>query len=110
MTTIAAAPPRLLTPAAVRLLAVDVAAMTSFYLLLPVVPLYSAERGLGGLGAGLSTAVLMFASVGTELITPRLAARIGYPRLLAIGLVLLGAPAVPMPRSDAYSGTTDSSW
>jgi MFS family permease len=89
--------PRLLTAAVVRLLLADLAAMTSFYLLLPVVPLYSAERGLGAVGAGLSTAVLMFASVGTELITPRLAGRIGYPRLLAIGLVLLGAPALAVP-------------
>jgi MFS family permease len=92
-----AARPRLLTAAVVRLLLADLAAMTSFYLLLPVVPLQSAERGFGGPGAGLSTAVLMFASVGAELLTPRLAARTGYPRLLAAGLVLLGAPALAVP-------------
>ena len=71
--------------------------MCSFYLLLSVVPLWSTERGIGGLGAGLSTAVLMFAAVAAELATPRLAARIGYRRLLMAGLVLLGAPALLLP-------------
>ncbi|HEY7104512.1 MAG TPA: MFS transporter [Mycobacteriales bacterium] len=97
MTTIAAGPPRLLTPAAVRLLAVDVAAMTSFYLLLSVVPLYASERGIGAAGAGLSTGVLMVSAVAAELVTPALAARIGFGRLLAAGLVLLGAPALALP-------------
>jgi MFS family permease len=97
MTTIAAAPPRLLTPAAVRLLAVDAAAMTSFYLLLSVVPLYASERGIGAAGAGLTTGVLMVAAVAAELVTPALAARVGFGRLLAAGLVLLGAPALALP-------------
>lgn len=85
--------PRLLTPAYVRLLAVDLGAMTGFYLLLAVVPMHAADHGAGGLGAGLTTAVLMFASVAGELATPRIAARVGYRRLLGVGLVLLGAPA-----------------
>ena len=97
MTTITAAPPRLLTPAAVRLLAVDAAAMTSFYLLLSVVPLYASERGIGAAGAGLTTGVLMVAAVAAELVTPALAARVGFGRLLAAGLVLLGAPALALP-------------
>ena len=97
MTTTAAAPPRLLTPAAVRLLAVDVAAMTSFYLLLSAVPLYASERGIGAAGAGLSTGVLMVTAVAAELATPALAARVGFGRLLAAGLVLLGAPALALP-------------
>ncbi len=89
--------PRLLTGPVVRLLLADFAAMSSFYLLLSVVPLWSTERGIGGLGAGLSTAVLMFAAVAAELATPRLASRIGYRRLLMAGLVLLGAPALLLP-------------
>jgi MFS family permease len=97
MTTIAAAPSRLLTPAAVRLLAVDAAAMTSFYLLLSVVPLYASERGIGAAGAGLTTGVLMVTAVAAELATPALAARVGFGRLLAAGLVLLGAPALALP-------------
>jgi predicted MFS family arabinose efflux permease len=95
MTTLAlpATTPRLLTPAFVRLLVVDLGAMTGFYLLLAVVPMHASAHGAGGLGAGLTTAVLMFASVAGELATPRVAARVGYRRLLVAGLVLLGAPA-----------------
>lgn len=104
MTTIAATPPRLLTPAAVRLLAVDVAAMTSFYLLLSVVPLYASERGIGTAGAGLSTGVLMVAAVAAELATPALAARVGFGPLLAAGLVLLGAPALALPAVGGLTG------
>jgi predicted MFS family arabinose efflux permease len=97
-------PPRLLGAAAVRLLAVDVAAMTSFYLLLSVVPLYASERGMGSAGAGLSTGVLMVTAVTTELATPALAARIGFGRLLAAGLVLLGAPALVLPAVGGLAG------
>ncbi|MET0524239.1 MAG: MFS transporter [Nocardioides sp.] len=84
---------RMLTPGFIRLLGVDLGAMTGFYLLLAVVPMHAAAHGSGGLGAGLTTAALMFASVAGELATPRAAARFGYRRLLATGLVLLGAPA-----------------
>ncbi len=93
----AATRPRLLTAPVVRLFLADFAAMSSFYLLLSVVPLYSTDRGIGGLGAGMSTAALMFASVAAEMVTPRLATKIGYRRLLMAGLVLLGAPALVLP-------------
>ena len=89
--------PRLLTGAVIRLYAVDFAAMCSFYLLLSVVPLYAADRGIGSAGAGLSTGVLMFASVAAEMAVPGLAARFGYRRLLMGGLVLLGVPALGLP-------------
>jgi hypothetical protein len=46
---------------------------TSFYLLLSVVPLFATSVGASGIGAGLATAALMFATVGAELVTPRLA-------------------------------------
>jgi predicted MFS family arabinose efflux permease len=96
--------PRLLTPAYVRLLTVDFGAMTGFYLLLAVVPMHAADHGAGGLGAGLTTAVLMFASVAGELATPRVAARFGYRRLLVVGLVLLGAPALALSRITGLEG------
>jgi predicted MFS family arabinose efflux permease len=89
--------PRLLTGQVVRLFAADFAAMVSFYLLLSVVPLYAADRGIGTAGAGISTGVLMFTAVVAELATPALAARLGYRRLLICGLVLLGAPALVLP-------------
>jgi hypothetical protein len=38
-----------------------------------VVPLYATSVGASGIGAGLATAALMFATVGAELVTPRLA-------------------------------------
>jgi predicted MFS family arabinose efflux permease len=74
-------------------------ASSSFYLLLSVVPLYAASVGAGGLGAGLATGALMLSTVATELVTPRLAARFGYRLVLAAGLVLLGGPALALPRS-----------
>ncbi len=89
--------PRLLTAAVARLFAVEFAAMCGFYLLLSVVPLYATDRGIGSAGAGVSTAVLMFAAVAAELATPAVAARLGYRRLLVGGLVLLGAPALLLP-------------
>lgn len=70
---------------------------TSFYLLLPVVPLFATSVGASGIGAGLATAALMFATVGAELVTPRLVARFGYRLTLAAGLLLLGAPALALP-------------
>jgi predicted MFS family arabinose efflux permease len=89
--------PRLLTGPVVRLFLTDLAAMVSFYLLLSVVPLYAADRGIGTAGAGLTTGVLMLTAVAAELATPALAARLGYRRLLIGGLVLLGAPALVLP-------------
>ena len=68
----------------------------SFYLLLSVVPLYAASVGAGGIGAGLTTGALMFATVAAELATPGLAARLGYRRVFAAGLFLLGAPALAL--------------
>lgn len=96
-TSPAATRPRLFTVAIARLFAVHFAAMSSFYLLLCVVPLFSTASGLGSAGAGVSTGVLMFASVAAELATPTLAARVGYRRLLIAGLVLLGGPALALP-------------
>src|SRR5512133_3019995 len=89
--------PRLLTGSVVRLFGADFAAMCSFYLLLSAVPLYAADRGIGAAGAGISTGVLMFASVAAEIAAPAVSALIGHRRLLLVGLVLLGVPAMAMP-------------
>ena len=70
--------------------------MTSFYLLLSVVPLFATAAGAGRTGAGLTTGSLMLATVAAELATPVLLARFGYRLVLSIGLVLLGAPAFAM--------------
>jgi predicted MFS family arabinose efflux permease len=68
--------------------------MTGFYLLLSVVPLYATAAGAGRAGAGLTTGVLMLATVAAELATPALLARLGYRAVLGLGLVLLGAPVL----------------
>jgi predicted MFS family arabinose efflux permease len=73
--------------------------MTSFYLLLSVVPLYATSVGAGRAGAGLTTGALMLTTVATELATPALLARFGYRFVLAAGLVLLGAPALALTDS-----------
>ncbi|HEY9338779.1 MAG TPA: MFS transporter [Kribbella sp.] len=66
----------------------------SMYLLTSVVPMYLAAHGSGGVGAGLSTAAMMFSAVGVELVVPRMLARWGYQVVLGLGLVLLGVPSL----------------
>ena len=78
-------------------------AMTGFYLLLSVVPLYAGSVGAGGVGAGLATGALMAATVAGELAVPRLTARFGYRMMLAAGLVLLGAPALALPAASTLA-------
>jgi len=74
-------------------------ALTSFYLLLSVVPLYATSVGAGRAGAGLTTGAFMLMTVATELLTPALLARFGYRLMLAAGLILLGAPALALTSS-----------
>ncbi|WP_238175621.1 hypothetical protein [Kribbella pratensis] len=62
----------------VRLLVMVFGSGLSMYLLTSVVPMYLAANGSGGVGAGLSTAAMMFAAVGVELVVPRMLARRGY--------------------------------
>jgi predicted MFS family arabinose efflux permease len=72
---------------------------TSFYMLLSVVPLY--VTGVAGeTAAGFATGVLMFATVATELATPRLVDKFGFRAVLAVGLFLLGAPALALPAAE----------
>ncbi|MGO1075355.1 MFS transporter [Inquilinus sp. CA228] len=86
------------SPSVVRalwpVLAGSFAAMTGFYLLFSVVPLYAAAAGAGDAGAGLVTGTLMAATVAVELAMPALTARFGYRLLFTAGLVLLGASAL----------------
>ena len=77
--------------------------MTSFYLLLSVVPLYATAKGAGDVGAGLTTGALMLATVAAELATPALLARLGYRLVLGAGLVLLGAPALVLAASSSLA-------
>jgi MFS family permease len=70
-----------------------VGSAVSFYLPLSVVPLYAKSSGSDA-GAGVATGVLLLTTVGCELVTPRLVARIGYRWSLTAGLVLLGPPTL----------------
>ncbi|MFI5690388.1 MFS transporter [Kribbella sp. NPDC051586] len=92
---------RLLNSQFVRLLAMVFGSGLSMYLLTSVVPLYLAANGSGGMGAGLSTAAMMFSAVGVELLVPRMLARWGYQVVLGLGLVLLGAPSLVLLASAA---------
>lgn len=78
------------------LLVVTVGGLASFFLLLPVVPLYVADGGAGSMGAGLATGVMMLATVLIELVVPRMLARYGYRTAMALAVLLLGLPAVPL--------------
>ena len=94
--------PRLLTGPLVRLLVASVGALSSFYLLLSVLPMLATSSGSSGSdsAAGVVTGLLMLGGVAAELASPRLMARLGGQRVLAIGLVLLGAPALLLMASD----------
>jgi MFS family permease len=67
-----------------------VGASISFFLPLAVIPMYAGSTS----AAGWANGALLIATVLGELVTPRLVVRIGYRWALAIGLVLLGAPAL----------------
>jgi predicted MFS family arabinose efflux permease len=75
-------------------------ASASFYLPLSVVPMYAKSSGSDA-GAGLSTGVLLLATVAVELVTPRLVARTGYRLALAAGLFFLGVPALALLASSS---------
>jgi predicted MFS family arabinose efflux permease len=72
-------------------------AMSGFYLLLSVLPLYATSIGADKIGAGSVTAALMFSTVAAELATPRLVGRFGRRRVLVTGMALLGAPLLALP-------------
>ena len=71
-------------------------ALTSFYLMLSVTPMYAAAAGAGTTGAGLVTGVLLLGTVAAELAAPILMRRFGYWAMLLTGAVLLGVPALAL--------------
>jgi len=92
----AAAPARLLSvPLAVTFLA-EFTSLTSFLLLLSVMPMLAAAAGTGSSGAGLITGSLLLGTVAAEVTATAAIRRFGYRTVLAAGAVLLGAPALAM--------------
>jgi MFS family permease len=71
-------------------------ALTSFYLLLSVTPMYAAAAGAGSAEAGLVTTVLLLGTVAAELAAPILMRRYGYWPMLVAGALLLGVPALAL--------------
>jgi MFS family permease len=102
MSTLTQAQPDTAVP--VRLLSAPLAAtflaefmsLTSFFLLLSVVPMLAAAAGSGSSGAGLITGSLLFGTVAAEAVAAAAIRRFGYRTVLAAGAVLLGAPALAM--------------
>jgi len=68
-------------------------ALTSFYLLLSVTPLYAARAGAGSAGAGLVTGALLLGTVAAEVASSKLMNRYAHRTLVVAGLVLMGIPA-----------------
>ena len=98
-----AARPRLVTGRFTAALLSSFGALTSFYLLLSVTPMYAMAAGAGSAGAGLVTGSLMLTTVLAEFASPRLLGRFGYRAVFAAGALLLGgpAPALLLPHSMA---------
>ncbi|MGP0026256.1 MAG: MFS transporter [Streptosporangiaceae bacterium] len=91
-----AVPARLLSvPLAVTFLA-EFTSLTSFFLLLSVMPMLAAAAGAGSSGAGLITGSLLLGTVAAEAVAAAAIRRFGYRMVIAAGAVLLGAPALAM--------------
>jgi MFS family permease len=91
-----AVPARLVSvPLAVTFLA-EFTSLTSFFLLLSVMPMLAAAAGAGSSRAGLITGSLLLGTVAAEAVAAAAIRRFGYRMVLAAGAVLLGAPALAM--------------
>src|SRR5450631_3595824 len=91
-----AAPARLLSvPLACTFLA-EFTSLTSFFLLLSVMPMLAAAAGRGSSGAGLITGSLLLGTVAAEAAAAAALRRFGYRIVVAAGAMLLGAPALAM--------------
>jgi MFS family permease len=110
MSTVKQTQPASAVPAG-RLLSVPLAAtflvefssLSSFFLLLSVMPMLAAAAGAGSSGAGLITGSLLLGTVTAEATAAAAIRRFGYRIVLAAGAVLLGVPAlallVPEPQA-----------
>ena len=95
--TPAAAPPeRIISAPLAWLFGSSFASLTSFYLLLSVIPRYAADAGAGSVGAGLVTGVLLAGTVAAELAAASLMRRFRLRTLTVCGAVLMGIPALAL--------------
>ena len=82
-------------PLAVTFLA-EFTSLTSFFLLLSVMPMLAAAAGAGSSAAGLITGSLLLGTVAAEAVAAAAIRRFGDRIVLAAGAVLLGVPALAM--------------
>lgn len=88
-----------LTPSALALSGLMLAAMSGFYLLLSAVPAHSATLG-GDFAAGLATSALMATTIAGELCAPRIIAWLDRRTAMMAALLILALPA-PASFSDS---------
>jgi MFS family permease len=91
----------LLPSGLLRAVLAEVAALTSYYLLLAATPLFLARTGAGAAGVGVVSAALLGATLVSEAMSARLLARTGAVPVAATGLILMTvssiAAALPGP-------------
>jgi predicted MFS family arabinose efflux permease len=102
MSAITHAPPATRPPARPHLLTAPLAltflaeftSLTSFFLLLSVMPMLAAAAGAGSAGAGLMTGALLLGTVIAEVAAAPAIRRLGFRAVIVAGAVLLGPPAL----------------
>ena len=90
------APTRLLSPPLVLTFLAEFSSLTSFFLLLSVLPMLAAAAGVSSSGAGLITGSLLLGTVAAEAAAASAIRRFGYRTVLAAGAALLGIPALAL--------------
>jgi predicted MFS family arabinose efflux permease len=91
-----ASPARLLTLPLATLFLAEFSSLTSFFLLLSVMPMLAEAAGVSSSGAGLMTGSLLLGTVVAEAVATIAIRRFGYRTVIAAGAVLLGPPALAM--------------
>jgi len=91
-----AVPARLLSVPLAATFGAEFTSLTSFFLLVSVLPMRAAAAGASSSGAGLITGSLLLGTVAAEAAAAAAISRFGYRMVLAAGAVLLGAPALAM--------------
>ena len=78
----------------------EFSSLTSFFLLLSVMPMLAAAAGASSSGAGLITGSLLLGTVAAEAAAAAAIRRFGYRTVLAAGAVLLGGRPWPCSRAN----------
>ncbi len=85
---------RLITPAVIWFLLFSFCANTCLSLQMSALPWIAEDITGRAIAAGLTTGAMMLATVLGELDTPRLLSKLGYRRIMEIGIALLGFPSL----------------